>query len=113
MDGLDVNRAIKLINRQMEAIELEQTALLKPRAKRTAMSTSKLTSQVMTLARGLSALLAELRKTGEDIEEQLAALTPERTAQLALLLVGKLAPEYRAAVGLHIQELDGKLIDHG
>jgi hypothetical protein len=67
----------------------------------------------MTMARGLAAILAELRKTAEDAESQANQLTPDRIAELTLKLVTKLSPEHRAAVGLLITELDGKLVSHG
>jgi hypothetical protein len=116
VSDLNIGLAIDIINRQLEAIEREQAALLAPAkkgAKRSAMAMSKMTSQVMTVARGLAAYQAELRKTGDSVDEQIRNLTAERTAALALKLVSKLSPEYRAAVALHIQELDGKLISHG
>jgi hypothetical protein len=74
---------------------------------------AKLTSEVMTMARGLAAYLAEQRKTQDDAEDAVNSMTPERIAALTLRLVAKLSPEYRAAVALRIEELDGKLLSHG
>lgn len=116
MSDLNIGLAIDIINRQLEAIDREQASLLAPAkkgAKRSAMAMSKMTSQVMTVARGLAAYQAELRKTGDSVDEQIRNLTAERMAALALKLITKLSPEYRAAVALHIHELDGKLISHG
>jgi Flp pilus assembly protein CpaB len=115
MKALDVDRAIDVINRQIESIEKQQLihAGAKKGGKKSPLEATRLTSQVMTMARGVGSLLDALRKMGDEVDEQLKALTPERTAQLALRLVGKLSPEHRAAVALHIQELDGKLISHG
>ena len=113
MSDLNIGLAIDIINRQLEAIDREQATLLTPGKKRSAMAMSKMTSQVMTVARGLAAYQAELRKTGDSVDEQIRNLTAERMAALTLKLVSKLSPEYRAAVALHIQELAGKLISHG
>ena len=105
MKSIDVDRAVQVVNRQIEAIEKAQND---PEA-----DTGKLTSQVMTMARGLAALLAEMRKTDEDVDEKLKSLTPEREATLTLKLIERASPEYRAAFALRIEELDGKLIAHG
>lgn len=113
MNAVDTDRAVAVINRQVEAIEQDQLALIKKGAKRSAMAMSKMTSQVMTMARGLAAYQAELRKTDDEIEAQLKNLTPEREARLMLRLISRVSPEYRAAAALHIQQLDGKLISHG
>lgn len=116
MKAIDVDRAIELVNRQIEGIEIEQKALLSPKkrgTKRSPMAMSKMTSQVMTMARGLATYQAELRKTDEAVDDQVKRLTPERVAKLALKLVRQLSPEHRAAVALYIKELDGKLISHG
>ncbi|SRR6266508_3555461 len=116
MRNIDVDRAIDVLNRQIGAIEAQQKAALAPPkkgAKKSPLEATRLTSQVMTMARGLAALLAEIRKTGERAEEQLGELTPERVAELTLKLVARLSPEHRAAVALRIEELDGKVISHG
>lgn len=116
MKALDVDRAIDVINRQIESIEKDQLRHAAPPKKGvkkpSPLEATRLTSQVMTMARGVGSLLDSLRKMGDEVDEQVKALTPERTAQLALRLVGKLSPEHRAAVALFIQELDGKLIQH-
>lgn len=113
MKSIDVDRAIGVLNRQTTLIEREQAEVDREWDDRGDMTTSKLTSQVMTMARGLAAILAELRKTAEDAESQASQLTPDRIAELTCKLVTKLSPEHRAAVGLLIRELDGKLITHG
>jgi hypothetical protein len=116
MKAIDVDRAIDVLNRQIVAIEQQQAAAMAPPkrgAKKSPLEATRLTSQVMTMARGLAALLAEIRKTGDDVEEQLDGLTPEREAELALKLVSRLSPEHREAVALQIADLGGKVISHG
>lgn len=110
MKAINADGAIDAANAQIRAIRRAQRAAGKaadPDA------IGDLTSQVGVLLRALAAYQAELRKTGEDAEKALEGMPAQRIAQLALRLVSKLSPEHRAAVALHIQELDGKLIDHG
>lgn len=117
MKAIDVDRAITVLNTQIASIEAQQLAAAAPPkkkgAKRSPLDASRLTSQVMTMTRGLMAALDTIRKMGDDADEKVNALPPERVAALALRLVGKLSPEHRAAVALYIEELDGKLISHG
>jgi hypothetical protein len=114
--AIDVDRAISVLNAQIASIEAQQAAFIyspKKGSKRSPLEASRLTSQVMTMTRGLMAALDTIRKMGDDADEKVNALPPERIAALALRLVGKLSPEHRAAIALYIQELDGKLVSHG
>jgi hypothetical protein len=71
---------------------------------------AKLSGEVANLGRACAALVAELRKSKEDAEKTLDAYTPEQRVTLILGLVEKLSPEYRKAIGLHIEELGDRLI---
>jgi hypothetical protein len=116
VSSINLAQAIDVINRQIEAIGKSQDEEFAPKkkgAKKSVMGTSRLTSEVMTMARALASLLAEQRKAGEDAEAQLEESTPERIAALALRLIRRLSPEHRAACRALIDQLNGKLIAHG
>ena len=62
------------------------------------------------LGRAIAMLQAELRRTTEDAQSAVAALSAERQAELVLRLVKGLSPEFREAVGQLVIELRGKLL---
>ena len=104
MKAVNVDLSIDIINAQLQDISSRQ--------KNGEDEGPKLTSEVMTMARGMAAFLAEQRKSQEEAMEAIESMTSEKIAALALRLVSKLSPEHRAAVGLLIEQLDGKLISH-
>lgn len=97
--------AVKLANKQLKALKSAQN-----KVKREGGDSVILTEKIGNLLKSIATLTAEIRKTSKDAEKAVAELTPERQAELILHAVGKLSPEYRQAVALYIQELDGKLI---
>jgi len=104
MKSVDVDLSIDIINDQLNDIRTRQ--------KSGHDEGPKLTTEVMTMARGMAAFLAEQRKGAEEAEEAIDGLTSDRVAALTLRLIEKLSPEHRAAVALRIKQLGGRLIAH-
>ncbi len=103
MKSIALNMAITVINTQIKAIKNSQKADKQAGV----VSTGKRTNEVMAMARALAAILAEQRKAGEEAEEQLTNLTPDRMCQLVLKLIARLAADHRQAVRAYIDELAG------
>ena len=65
---------------------------------------------VQSLGRTISALQAEIRKTGDAADDAVDQLPPERQVQLILRMIHDLSPEHRVVVQLYCEELGGKLL---
>lgn len=111
MKSVDIDAAVVLFNRQIESISKRQDEN-ETKKKKGKLDDSRMTGELMVLARGLAAWCAEMRKSNDEVDASLEQATPERIAGLALKLIRRLSPEHRDACRLLIDQLNGKLIAH-
>lgn len=92
----------EVCQQMVEVIEAEISSL--KANQRARMRGDSLHGPVHALANACAKLQGELRKTADDADRAVQNLPPERRTELILRLIDDLSPEYRAAIGVYLEE---------